>query len=107
MYNPSRIVPDRQARSSERTPSIAGWTRQWPFVVQAWRENHAARRRLCQCAALDRRFAQDIGLTQGEVAMLCAERPWKPVRGLEAASDRPIGRLATGSPSVLGVGRDL
>jgi hypothetical protein len=56
-----------------------------------WFENYAARRRLRQCASLDPRFPKDIGLTPGELAMLCAAPPWRsvmrPAAALAAAAD--------------------
>lgn len=105
MYITSKVAPDEQARSTVRVErpgrgsAIAGWARQWRFVLRAWRENYAARCRLRQCATLDRRFANDIGLTQDEVARLCDGPPWKPIR-------TPCGS-ATASPSVLRAGWDL
>lgn len=113
MHIASKVARDQQARSTltadrpgSRSP-IGGWVRGWWCVLRAWRENHAARRRLRQCAALDERFAKDIGLTQDEVAMLCAEPPWRPVASPGRESDCRFGGPATGSPSVLRAAWDL
>jgi hypothetical protein len=51
----------------------------WPRILLFWRQNHAARRQLWQCALLDRRFAKDIGLTPDEIAVACASAPGRPV----------------------------
>lgn len=81
MYIASKFAPDQQARSTATADqsSSGGRARGWRSVLRAWRENHVARRRLRQCAALDGRFAKDIGLTRGDVVMLCAEPPWRPI----------------------------
>jgi hypothetical protein len=60
-----------------RSP-IKDRVRPW-FVLLAWFDNHIARQRLQRCASLDWRFAKDIGLTPGELAIVCAAPPWKAV----------------------------
>ncbi|HUB16152.1 MAG TPA: hypothetical protein VMB34_29675 [Acetobacteraceae bacterium] len=43
-----------------------GWVR---ATLRRWQDNHAARRDLRRCASLDSRFASDVGLTHGDIAM--------------------------------------
>ena len=70
-------------RRFEPASRVGGGVRRWAIRL-AWLDNHRARRRLRQYAALDRRFVADIGLTPAEFAMLCAAPPWK-------ALTRPAG----------------
>jgi uncharacterized protein YjiS (DUF1127 family) len=50
-------------------------------LLRSWLENHRARRRLGAYAALDPRFAVDIGLTPDELAIECRAPFWAPVLG--------------------------
>lgn len=56
-------------------PGSPGWHR----LLRSWLENHRARRRLGACAALDPRFAADIGLTPDELAIECRALFWTPL----------------------------
>jgi hypothetical protein len=53
----------------EPASRVGGGARRWAIPL-IWLDNHRARRRLRQCAALDRRFVADIGLTPPEFATL-------------------------------------
>lgn len=53
------------------------WTR---AVLRTWWRNRAARCELLRCARLDPRFASDIGLTQGDVAMAVRTPFWVSVQ---------------------------
>ncbi|MBI3517065.1 MAG: hypothetical protein HY060_23790 [Proteobacteria bacterium] len=46
----------------------AGRARNWRAHLAAWLKTRAARRELLRYQAIDRRFAQDIGLTPEELA---------------------------------------
>jgi len=45
-------------------------------LLARWIDNYRARRDLLQCAALDARFARDIGLTDADIAIECASPFW-------------------------------
>jgi uncharacterized protein YjiS (DUF1127 family) len=75
------ITIDRRFRTGARRSGVRPW-----LTALAWLGNQRARGRLRRCAALDRRFVADIGLTPAELATLCAAPPWRPVvRARDAA----------------------
>jgi uncharacterized protein YjiS (DUF1127 family) len=51
----------------------------WRSLLRRWLDNRAARRRLAECARLDRRFAQDIGLSEAQLAAECDAWFWAPL----------------------------
>jgi uncharacterized protein YjiS (DUF1127 family) len=70
-------LPDASARPAGREASGAiHWVR---AVLGTWWRNHAARRELLRSALLDPRFASDIGLTQGDIAMAAHKPFWVAV----------------------------
>lgn len=57
-------------------------------VLSTWRHNHAARRGLLRSAQLDPRFARDIGLTDGDIAVEVRKPFWVPVRNRDPFGGR-------------------
>jgi uncharacterized protein YjiS (DUF1127 family) len=66
-----------------RTPRGIGWAR---AVLLAWQRHRAARRDLLRCAQLDLRFATDIGLTHGDIA-IAARTPFRVTAAVPRISE--------------------
>jgi hypothetical protein len=65
-------IPHVRGAADRATPA-------WVLVLRRWLANQHARRELCRCASLDPRFANDIGLTLGEIAWECRAPFWVAV----------------------------